>query len=122
MTTTVAVLGLGAIGGIAAGSLAALNRHEVIVCTRSVIDRLVVERPDDIVDVPVRALTDPEKASPVDWIRCQPRRIRRLLFAVARPALRSQVPRGGPAKRHRSGRPVSSLCACGCHRTHHCVL
>jgi 2-dehydropantoate 2-reductase len=68
MTTTVAVLGLGAIGGIAAGSLAALNRHEVIVCTRSVIDRLVVERPDDIVDVPVRALTDPEEASPVDWI------------------------------------------------------
>jgi 2-dehydropantoate 2-reductase len=68
MTTAIAVVGLGAIGGIIAGSLAALKRHDVVVCVRSPIDRLVVERPDDTVDVPIRALTDPSQAEPVDWV------------------------------------------------------
>jgi 2-dehydropantoate 2-reductase len=68
MTTTIAVIGLGAIGGIIAGSLAALNRHHIVVCVRSPIERLVVERPDDTVDVPIRALTDPAKTEPVDWV------------------------------------------------------
>ncbi|MDQ8732029.1 2-dehydropantoate 2-reductase [Bradyrhizobium sp. LHD-71] len=64
----VAVIGLGAIGGVIAGSLAAAARHDVVVCVRNGIDRLVVERPDDVVDVPLRALTDPADAAPVDWV------------------------------------------------------
>jgi 2-dehydropantoate 2-reductase len=68
MTATIAVVGLGAIGGVIAGCLAALDRYDVIVCTRSPIERLVVERPDDVVDVPIRSLTDPAKAAPVDWV------------------------------------------------------
>ena len=65
---TIAVVGLGAIGGVIAGSLAALGRHDVTVCVRTPIDRLVVERPDDTVDVPVRALTKCEDAEPADWV------------------------------------------------------
>lgn len=65
---TIAVVGLGAIGGVIAGSLAALGRHDVTVCVRTPIDRLVVERPDDTVDIPVRALTKCEDAEPADWV------------------------------------------------------
>lgn len=66
--STVAVVGLGAIGGVVAGSLAAVGRHDVVVCVRSPIERLIVERPEDAIDVPVRALTDPADAVPVDWV------------------------------------------------------
>ncbi|MFT4066905.1 2-dehydropantoate 2-reductase [Paraburkholderia sp.] len=65
---TIAVVGLGAIGGVIAGSLAALGRYDVTVCVRTPIDRLVVERPDDTVDISIRALTDAADAEPVDWV------------------------------------------------------
>lgn len=65
---TIAVVGLGAIGGVIAGSLAALGRYDVTVCVRTPIHRLIVERPDDTVDIPVRALTKFEDAEPVDWV------------------------------------------------------
>ena len=68
MSATIAVVGLGAIGGVIAGSLAVLERHDLVVCARSPIERLVVERPDDVVDVPVRSLTDPGEAASVDWV------------------------------------------------------
>lgn len=64
----IAVVGLGAIGGVIAGSLAAVDRHEVIVCAKSRIDRLIVERPNDTVEVSVRAMTDPADAEPADWV------------------------------------------------------
>lgn len=64
----IAVIGLGAIGGVIAGSLAAVDQHEVIVCARSRIDRLIVERPKDTVEVSVRALTDPAQAELADWV------------------------------------------------------
>ena len=66
--TKIAVLGLGAIGGVIAGSLAATGRHELVVCARSRIDHLVVERPEDTVAVPLRTLTDPAAGEPVDWV------------------------------------------------------
>jgi 2-dehydropantoate 2-reductase len=66
--STIAVVGLGSIGGVIAGSLRAADRHDVVVCVRTPLERLIVERPDDVVDVPVRALTDPAQAAPVDWV------------------------------------------------------
>jgi 2-dehydropantoate 2-reductase len=66
--TTIAVVGLGSIGGILAGSLRHADRHDVVVCVRRPLERLIVERPDDVVDVPLRSLTDPSQASPVDWV------------------------------------------------------
>jgi 2-dehydropantoate 2-reductase len=66
--TTVAVIGLGSIGGVIAGLLAALDRHDVFACVRRPIDRLFVEHPEGTTDVPIRALTDPDQAAPVDWV------------------------------------------------------
>jgi 2-dehydropantoate 2-reductase len=66
--TTVAVIGLGSIGGIVAGFLAELRRYEIVACVRRPLERLVVERADGAIDVPMRALTDPAEAKPVDWV------------------------------------------------------
>jgi 2-dehydropantoate 2-reductase len=66
--TTVAVIGLGSIGGIIAGFLAALDRYDIVACVRRPLARLVVERADGAIDVAVRALTDPAQAKPVDWV------------------------------------------------------
>src|SRR5882757_6497531 len=66
--TIIGVIGLGSIGGVIAGSLGALDRHDIIACVRRPIERLVVEQPEGAIEVPVKALTDPAKASPVDWV------------------------------------------------------
>jgi 2-dehydropantoate 2-reductase len=63
----IAVIGLGAIGGIIAGSLAAAGRH-VVACVRTPFDRLVLERPEGRVEVTPEVLTDPAAASAVDWV------------------------------------------------------
>ncbi len=64
----VAVVGIGSIGGAAAGSIAAAGRHELTVCGRRPIERLLLERPEGAVELPLRALTDPDQAAPVDWV------------------------------------------------------
>lgn len=66
--TSVAVIGLGSIGGVAAGSLCVAGRHDVTACVRRPLGRLGLERPDGTFDVPLRALTDPADARPVDWV------------------------------------------------------
>ena len=66
--TTVAVIGLGSIGGVVAGCLAETGRHDIVACVRRPLDRLTVERPEGTVEVPLRALTDPQQATPVDWV------------------------------------------------------
>jgi 2-dehydropantoate 2-reductase len=65
---TVAIIGLGNIGGVAAGCLRAADRHDVVVCVRQPIERLYLERPEGDVEVSLRALTEPAQASPVDWV------------------------------------------------------
>jgi 2-dehydropantoate 2-reductase len=65
---TVAVVGLGSIGGIVAGCLRDADRHDVIACVRRPIARLALERPEGNVELPLRALTDPGKAERVDWV------------------------------------------------------
>jgi 2-dehydropantoate 2-reductase len=66
--TTVAVIGLGSIGGVVAGCLRDADRHEVVACVRRPLDRLTVERPEGTVEVELRTLTDPQAAAPVDWV------------------------------------------------------
>ena len=65
---SVAIIGLGSIGGVVAGALSAVNRHDIIACVRHPIDRLTVERPEGDIEVPILALTDPARAKPVDWV------------------------------------------------------
>jgi 2-dehydropantoate 2-reductase len=64
---SVAVVGLGSIGGIAAGCLAETGRHDIIGCARKPFDALTLERPGRTVTLPLPVLTDPTQAKPVDW-------------------------------------------------------
>lgn len=66
--STVAVVGLGNIGAAIAGSLCDANRHDIIACTRRPMPRLILERDEGTVEVPLCALTDPAQARPVDWV------------------------------------------------------
>jgi 2-dehydropantoate 2-reductase len=65
---TVAVIGLGSVGGVVAGCLAHAGRHDVVACVRRPLERLTVERPEGTIEVALRALTDPDTATPVDWV------------------------------------------------------
>ena len=65
---TIAVIGLGSIGGVIAGCLRDADRHDVITCARRPIEHLVVERPEETVQVRLPALTDPADAHRVDWV------------------------------------------------------
>jgi 2-dehydropantoate 2-reductase len=64
---TVAVVGVGAIGGYFAAQLAGAG-HRVVLCTRTPFDRLSVETEGhvEVVDAPV--LTDPALCPPADWV------------------------------------------------------
>ena len=64
----VAVVGLGSIGGVAAGCLAAAGRHDVVACTRRPIELLTLDQPGGAVEVKLNALTEPADAKPVDWV------------------------------------------------------
>jgi len=66
--STVAVVGLGQIGAAAASVLRLADRHDVVGCARRPLDRLIFERPGGAVDIPLRVLTDPRDATPVDWV------------------------------------------------------
>jgi 2-dehydropantoate 2-reductase len=65
---SVAVIGLGSIGGIAAATLADAGLHDVIGCARQPLDRLFLEMPERTVAAPLRVLGDPADARPVDWV------------------------------------------------------
>jgi 2-dehydropantoate 2-reductase len=66
---SVAVVGLGSIGGAAAGCLAAAGRHDVVACTRQPLERLTLEAPQGAVEVPLTAFTDPAQIKqPSDWV------------------------------------------------------
>jgi 2-dehydropantoate 2-reductase len=65
---SIAIIGLGSIGGVVAGLLRATDRHDIVACVRRGIATLTVERPEGIIEVPITALTDPAQAKPVDWV------------------------------------------------------
>jgi len=65
---TIAIIGLGSIGGIVAGLLGATDRHDIIACVRHRIEKLTVERAEGVLEVPITALTDPGQAKPMDWV------------------------------------------------------
>jgi 2-dehydropantoate 2-reductase len=64
----IAVVGLGGIGGGAAGSLAAAGRHDVVACIRQPIGRLTLDRPEGMVEMLLATLTEPAQAEPADWV------------------------------------------------------
>jgi 2-dehydropantoate 2-reductase len=66
----VAVVGVGAIGATVAAAVQNGGEHELLLCARRPVERVVVERPDDsetIIDAPL--LTDPRTVSTAaDWV------------------------------------------------------
>lgn len=65
---SVAVVGLGSIGGIAAACLADAGRHDVTGCARRPLAGLTLERPGRTVTPPLRIIANPADATPVDWV------------------------------------------------------
>ncbi len=65
--STVAVVGPGAIGGIAAAWLVA-GGHTVTVCARTPLADLVVETPGGPLRATPAVLIDPAQAGPADWV------------------------------------------------------
>ena len=66
--STLAVVGLGRVGGIAAAWLQHGGRHDVTVCARRPLTKLTLEYDDGAVDLSLRTLIDPAHARPVDWV------------------------------------------------------
>jgi 2-dehydropantoate 2-reductase len=64
----VAVVGVGAIGGVLAALLETTSLHAITLCTRRAITGLTVKTPDGVVVVNARNLTDPSQADAVDWV------------------------------------------------------
>lgn len=64
----IAVVGVGAIGGVLAADLADLGRHELTLCVRTGFDRLVVERPGGKSEVDAAILTQPGLSDRADWV------------------------------------------------------
>ncbi len=64
----IAVVGVGAIGGIVASLLHTAGRHELFLCTRRPLPELVVETPAGAIRVEATIWTNPDEAQPVDWV------------------------------------------------------
>jgi len=66
--STIAVVGLGRVGGIAAAWLQHAGRHDVTVCARRPFAKLTLEHDDGAVELPLRTLISPDEAHAVDWV------------------------------------------------------
>jgi 2-dehydropantoate 2-reductase len=64
----VAIVGVGAIGGVLASLLHLSGRHQITLCTRRPLGQLTVRTPNGDVQVAATNLTDDVLASPVDWV------------------------------------------------------
>jgi 2-dehydropantoate 2-reductase len=63
----IVVVGAGAVGGLLAAELVATG-HELTLCTRRPLERIVVQRAECPLDVAVRSVTAPEELAPADWV------------------------------------------------------
>ena len=64
----IAIVGVGAIGGVTASLLQQAGGHELLLCTRRPMSGLSVETPDGIVKVQGTFTTSRSEASEVDWV------------------------------------------------------
>lgn len=64
----IAIVGVGAIGGVAAALLQHAGGHELLLCTRRPMSGLSVETPDGIVNIDATFVADPDEAHEVDWV------------------------------------------------------
>jgi 2-dehydropantoate 2-reductase len=66
----VAVVGVGAIGATMAAAVQSVGGHELLLCGRRALERVVVELPDgSSVELDAPLLTDPDRVdAPADWV------------------------------------------------------
>lgn len=64
----IAIIGVGAIGGVIAALLQQAGRHEVVLCVRRPLAGLTVDTPDGLVEVQATVATDPADVGAVDWV------------------------------------------------------
>jgi 2-dehydropantoate 2-reductase len=64
----IAIVGVGAIGGVIAALLQQTERHELVLCVRRPLGTLTVETPNSPVVVRAKVVTDPADAPAVDWV------------------------------------------------------
>jgi 2-dehydropantoate 2-reductase len=65
--TDIAVVGVGAIGGVVAARLCAAGR-DVILCVRGQFDGLLLEGPDGTLKVTPPVVTSPDGVGPIAWV------------------------------------------------------
>lgn len=65
---TIAIVGVGAIGGVLAGLLQSAATHQITLCTRRPLPSLRVDTPEGSIHVTAQNLTDPTQAHAVDWV------------------------------------------------------
>ena len=64
----IALIGPGAIGGLAAAWLCQDKNNHVTVCARTPFEELALETPDGSIRAQVEVLLKPGAGEPVDWI------------------------------------------------------
>ena len=64
----IAIVGVGAIGGVVAALLQSAGCHELVLCTRRPLSELVVETPNGEVRIDATIITNPAEAPDVDWV------------------------------------------------------
>jgi 2-dehydropantoate 2-reductase len=64
----IAIVGVGAIGGVVASLVQSTGRHELTLCVRKPLAELVVDTPGGVMRIDATVLTDPAEARPVDWV------------------------------------------------------
>ena len=64
----IAIVGVGAIGGVTAALLQQAGGHELLLCMRRQMSALLVETPSGNVKVHATFVTDPNEAFEVDWV------------------------------------------------------
>lgn len=64
----VAIVGVGAIGGALAGLLHSTGAHEITLCTRRPLPRLLVDTGEREMQIEARNFTHPPQAGRVDWV------------------------------------------------------
>ena len=64
----IAIIGVGAIGGVTAALLQQSGKHELLLCTRRPMSELVVDTPNGIVNLQATFVTTPSESIAVDWV------------------------------------------------------
>jgi 2-dehydropantoate 2-reductase len=64
----IAIIGVGAIGGVVATLLETTKLHRITLCTRRPLDVLTVTTPQEVISLKLENITDPAAAEVADWV------------------------------------------------------